>query len=327
MKVQEHPEYGKYQRDARLVAACQEAVAQWTASGETIVAPDGVRWTPQTARDFVGEMARLFRQYNLVLWQSFDYCRRCGGGCCVPGASQVTAFDALALALTAQPFPHLPERAAAEACIYLGAQGCRWPQGWRPIKCWAFYCLGSGSWEIDAGDARYAEITEALATVLARYLPATLRGAVAGEPEALRRFLTDPIAFAESLGEILFELFVAPLSSRFQIGEPGLLQASEAAEEADDRALERALAFIATAVEEIWQKEAGAETNDSPQSLQDLEQLEGILLQRPANARGQLQALYHRALDDCREGTGGGEADFARQMSAVLHDLLEAGPF
>lgn len=317
-----HVEYEKYQADAALVASCRDAITRWRASGEAIVAPGGVSWMPETARAFVVAIGRLFKQYNMVLWQQFDYCRRCGGGCCVPGASSVTAFDALALALLEQPFPE-PGTAAARDCIYLGDLGCRWPQAWRPIKCWAFYCLGSGDWTLDAADARYAQITEALAAVVGEYLPQAIRARENEEGLALQQFLTDPIAFAEALGGILVALFVAPfaahdgtLTLQPEIGSA----AGIVTEEGADGAAQAALAFIARETERIWLALEGGEGATGESALDDLERLEWIILERPSGARQQLAQLLQRY--GAAADNGDAERRFAAQMAAVIQALL-----
>ena len=326
MDVGQHPEYDLYHRDAALVAACRHAVDAWIEGGEVIYAAGGVRWTPDRARAFVGEIGSLFRRYNLVLWQSFDYCRRCGGGCCVRGASQVTVFDALALALLAQPFPELAARAGGGDCIYLGAQGCRWPAQWRPIKCWSFYCLGSGDWEIDATDARYAGITQALQDVVSEHLPHYLQGEERGGNAPLAQFLTDPIAFADALGAALFELFVAPFAAAHYLDA---VQASVAraagigATQGPDLTSDEALSFIAAAVENLWQNPVADGAVSVEQLMGDLERLEWIVLQRPPGARSELQALSSRyGHDHVEKGTPAGNAPLAQQIAQMTWQLL-----
>lgn len=315
MDVRSHPEFDLYHRDEALVATCRRAVAKWMEEGEAIVAADGVAWTPERARAFVEEVSALFRAYNLVLWQSFSYCRRCQGGCCVSGASQVTAFDALALALLDEPFPDLAPRAAEGDCIYLGEQGCRWPQAWRPIKCWAFYCLGSGDWEIDAQDARYTRITEALQATVQEYLPAYLQG----NEETLHEFLADPITFADALGKRLYDIFVAPFALGYglTVEEPTDVVKFTLRPVEGSRTIEEARAFIAGAVETLWQDGEGSETVADEQFLADLESLEWILAQRPPNAREAIRALSERYAD-----SGEGDGRPGAQMGLILQKLL-----
>ena len=323
MRVQEHAEFERYQRDAALVSSCRQAIAEWIKDGESIIAPDGVVWTPSRARELVGEIGGLFHQYNLVLWQSFSYCQQCRGGCCVAGASQVTAFDALALALLALPFPEVGPRAAAGDCIYLGSTGCRWPSQWRPVKCWAFYCLGSGDWELDAADVRYERITAALRAVLREYLPGFLRLSEHGNRDPLHTFLADPIGFAEELGSALSEIFVAPFSAVYGPLDAQYPKSASNSAQREERRLarERALAFIARAVEQLWQEP----TSGQDQFLDDLERLEWIVLQSPPDAREALRGLLQRYSEDA-DGRGDvsyDEPSLQKQMALTLSRLLQ----
>lgn len=311
MDVRSHSEFDLFHRDEALVATCRRAVERWREDGEAIVAGDGVSWTPQSARAFIEEVGALFRAYNLVLWQSFSYCRRCQGGCCVTGASQVTTFDALAMALLDAPFPELASRAAEGDCIYLGEQGCRWPQGWRPIKCWSFYCLGSGDWEIDAQDARYRRITEALQETVREKLPGYLQRR--GMP--FHEFLTDPIAFAEALGLALYDIFVAPFAAEFGLAadKPRAVAKFALREAKQSPAIREARVFITGAVEALWQ-----DPDADEQFLADLESLEWILAQRPPHARETLAALADRYAGQGEDGAGG----LGTQMELILQKLL-----
>ena len=326
MNVQEHPEYELYQRDADLVAICRQAVGDWIASGEEIVAPDGVVWTPRRARAFVAGMGRLFQRYNFVLWQSFSYCRRCQGGCCVVGASQVTQFDALALALLEQPFPSLAPRAAASDCIYLGQEGCRWPTQWRPIKCASFYCLGSGDWELDAADARYAQITQALQEVVREHLPGYLQPGGYGAKEPLHNFLGDPIGFAEMLGAVLLEIFVGPFAASYDAGLP-LPAASGSLQSVVDAgsSSQEALSFIASAVETVWQTPSPVTAMSDAQFLADLERLEWIVMERPPGSGRELQTLLGEyGCKDVTAGDAGVRATLRGRMALTLEQLLLA---
>jgi hypothetical protein len=271
-------------------------------------------------------MGRLFRKYNLVLWQTFSYCRRCQGGCCVAGASQVTVFDALALALLDEPFPDLPSRAAAEDCIYLGAQGCRWPQTWRPIKCWSVYCLGSGDWELDAADVRYQEITAALGDVVRRWLPGRLRTAEADGPSPYVAFLSDPISFAESIGATLFDLFVEPFAANYDLGgaHRGVQPYQAFGASLNPPADEAILSFIAETGEALWEQSMGGDAAAADRLLADLEHLEWLLVNRPATMQEALHELAQRY--DPGDGDGPGSADVKqarRRMAGVLKQLLQ----
>lgn len=320
MDVLRHPEYELYHRDADLVSVCRDAVSRWKEDGKPLVAGDGVAWTPQRARAFVEEVSALFKAYNLVLWQTFSYCRRCQGGCCVVGASQVATFDALALALLDEPFPELAPRAGEGDCIYLGAQGCRWPAAWRPIKCWSFYCLGSGDWEIDAEDARYARITEALRATVQEHLPGYLQ-----KNEApLHDFLADPIAFADALGEVLYAIFVAPFASRYGLAaeEPRTVAKFALRQAKGSPAIHEARAFITEAVEMLWQDPVSGETAADEAFLADLESLEWILAQRPPHAKEALGVLSERYPGQSDGLSDDGAGALRAQMGAILQKLL-----
>lgn len=331
MDSHKHPEFDRFERDRELVTTCRRAVRRWIDQGTTIRAADGVQWTPESARAFIEEIGRLFRQYNLVLWRTFSYCRRCQGGCCVVGASQVTVFDALALALLEEPFPELAPRAAEADCIYLGAQGCRWPQGWRPIKCWSFYCLGSGDWTLDAADERYKQITQALQGVVQRWLPGVVREAEKAGRPAHQRFLTDPIAFANALGATLFDLFVAPFSSAY-----GLAVEPQPGPSAGDwhlsigaSAVDAALAFVAGAVDTVYEGSQDNADNGSDDAINafmaDLEYLEWLLVTRPPRMRDELETLQRRyARNAAEEGIGSPLGNRQRkEMARVLQRLLQ----
>lgn len=295
MKASEHPEYDLFGQDRQLVERCRRAVAAWLESGESLADPrsdgNGRSWTPQRARAFVLEVRRFFQAYNRVLWQEFSYCRTCRGGCCVVGASQVTHFDAVALALLEEPFPGQPQRAGPGDCIYLTGEGCGWPAAWRPLKCWAFYCLGSGDWELDAADARYERITQALQGVLETHLPTLLEEYERQDGESFRSVLADPISFADKLGAALMEIFVAPFEERFPLGATRQTQAPGAGWQ------EAVLAFIAEAVETVWAAPpAGPERLpvSARQFLSDLETMEWCLVARPQKWEERLDELQRR---------------------------------
>ncbi len=95
---------------------------------------------------------------------------------------------------------------------------------WRPVRCWAYYCLGqsehrkSGHWEpSDPADERYHKITDSLEWVLLDFLPDALRRyeEVYGDP--LEAYLCDPLDFADAFGDALFVTFVAPFADRYSV--------------------------------------------------------------------------------------------------------------
>jgi len=167
MELKQHPEHDLYREHRQQMEDYRRAVTAWLA---------GDRARAQVESLFSG-LIPLLQTYNRILWQHFPYCSQCLGGCCVAGATDLKPIDYVALAFLNEALPTRPERTGldARACIYLTPQGCSWPTRWRPLKCAFFYCLGSGAIAVDASDARYAEITEALqaaiAPGLARLLP------------------------------------------------------------------------------------------------------------------------------------------------------------
>lgn len=281
MEIGEHVEYGLYLGDGALVRACGTAVTSWRAEGgvvETAVGP----WTMAQARHFFLELQEMFQAYNRVLWQAFPYCRACGGGCCVVGASDMRLLDGLALALLDEPFPTLPAQATNRpgVCIYLVNNRCAWPGAWRPLKCAAFYCLGSGQWDLDARDERYGRITRRLEGVLDDYLPEALRPYAA----ILREALPDPIAFADTLDTAVDEVFTEAVVARFPDLRPPPEQPADPAAEI--------LEQIAALTEQVWQM-----PGDTAQYLADLEMLEWIMLGRPENGAELLAEMDGRYTD------------------------------
>jgi hypothetical protein len=267
VEIGEHVEYGLYLRDGAMARGCGTAVARWQVEEgvvETAVGP----WTIEQAGQFVAALQALFQAYNRVLWQAFPYCRQCGGGCCVVGASDMRLLDGVALALLDKPFPTLPPQVTNRPgiCIYLVDNRCAWPAAWRPLKCAAFYCLGSGQWELDARDERYGRITRQLAGVLDDWLPEVLRPFAAN----LRETLPDPITFANVLDTAVDEIFTQALVARFPDLRPDTERPTDPAAEI--------LVQIAELTEQVWQM-----PGDTTQYLADLEMLEWIVLGRPEN--------------------------------------------
>jgi hypothetical protein len=309
MQLSDHLEYHPvYLPTAAAFAQCQAAISQWQASGAPIVvAPYDLTWMPATALVFVQELAALFQAYNQVLWQHFSYCRQCGGQCCVVAASDVRPFDLLAMALLGETAPHLPERIAAtpQACIYLNGQRCTWPTGWRTIKCWSFYCLGSGPWSSTTPLSElYQAVTRALQQVVAERLPVPLRRYEARHNMSLGDQLDDPVAFAHVLHTALDALLVAPLQRHYPrfarpVGsgpEPAsalpltVMRPNIALHGVDDLGTADGLEIIAAISEEILQSDG----EGGEELLADLETLLWISESRPAQAGAFVQEIYER---------------------------------
>jgi hypothetical protein len=211
VKLSQHPEYRLYVTHQTTAQKYEQAVAAWEMSTEPVVAPNGFRWTYAQAQELVQSLSRLFQAYNRVLWRQFPYCSRCGGGCCVVDASDVKPMDYVALALLGESLPERPLQIeiTSRACIYLQGTSCSWPTTWRPLKCAAFYCLGSGDWALDSRDTRYGEVTVALQQVVRDHLPDSLTQNKVTDD--LAAFLSDPIGFAQALSDLLDDILVMPL--------------------------------------------------------------------------------------------------------------------
>ncbi|MBL7199350.1 MAG: hypothetical protein ISS56_04320 [Anaerolineae bacterium] len=212
MELTRHPEYPAYARDRETDRRGRLAIAAWVRGGETLsVSEYSLRWTVEGARGFVRAWSRFFQAYNRVLWDRFPYCRRCGGGCCVVGASRVTAFDVLALTLLGYSLPDLPpEIGNARDCIYLAGKACAWPTAWRPLKCWSFYCLGDRWDPTSSLQDHYAAVAGELEARVSGLLPAALRAVEARSGEELLAHLGDPLRFASVLDDALSRAFVRP---------------------------------------------------------------------------------------------------------------------
>lgn len=292
--MRQHPEVDKHRAHGEQAAAYRRAVAAWREAGEALPGDDGRTWTVARARSVLDALVDLFAAYNRILWRQFPYCGQCLGGCCVVDAADVRGIDYVALALREERLPQRPERSPVNeaACIYLTPQGCSWPAAWRPIKCATFYCLGSGDWRLDAADARYEEVTEALHRVVAEHLPAVARH-VALDERALLALLPDPVAFAGALAARLDETLVASLRARY----PAPVPAETPKAPGEEDAVSAALAFIADAAEEAY-----AAPPPSPDGLlltadrllEDLETLQWVLLGRPARGQALLREMAER---------------------------------
>ena len=321
MKLNRHPEYEHiYQRHRQANERCRRALADWQAGGASIpVERYGLSWTYESAQAFARALSRMFQAYNQVMWEQFPYCRPCSGQCCVLDASDIRPFDLIAVALLDLSPPLLPAESTATPrdCIYLVSQRCTWPDAWRTIKCWSFYCLGSGPWgPAETVDELYRAVSEALKAVARQGLPEPLRRYEAVRGEQLADHLDDPVHFADRLHDAIFDIFVGPLQARypFSVGDPAgaafrpaaagagpgpniFLWETEAPALAGAPSVDDALAFIAGIAEQatglmlaVPEETPGA----LEQLLADLESLEWIIVSRPAQAEKLLAEMYHR---------------------------------
>ncbi len=303
-----HPEYSTvYRYQQRLAQGCQAAVAAWQASNEQLAtAEPALQWTPTTAHTFVNAISQLFQAYNGVLWQEFHYCRQCGGQCCVVDASDVRPFDLIAIALLDLTPPVLPSRLAARPtdCVYLAGAQCTWPAEWRTIKCWSFYCLGSGPWPatVVLGTLHQAVMTR-LQAVVNQHLPSPLRHYEISQQIHFADNLADPVLFAHTLHTACHDLLVAPLHARFPLFALATPTHSSATGSRTPIFLmaERDLyEFITTATETLYEAPPAAPPGTATsvdQFLSDLETLTWIVENEPAQHQQQVQELYQRYAD------------------------------
>lgn len=308
MELREHPEHGLYQEHRQQMENYRRAVTAWLA---------GDRARAQV-ESLLSGLIPLLQTYNRVLWEHFPYCSQCLGGCCVVGATDLKPIDYVALVFLEEDIPTRPERTGLDehACIYLTPQGCSWPARWRPLKCALFYCLGSGAIAVDASDARYAEITDALQAAIAPRLGRLLPDDAA----SLLALLPDPVAFADALSAALDRQYLSELYEAF----PGLRPQPVAAPAAEADPATSALDFIATATEQLWSAPPPPPPGSNltaDQFLSDLETLAWILEGRPGNPLSFLAEMRPRYPEPVREET---IPTLWQQMAYQLDQLAQA---
>jgi len=336
MQLTHHPEFQPVYLPTREAAArCRQAIAHWQADDAVIhVDAYDLTWTVDSARTFVRELAQMFGAYNRVLWERFSYCAQCGGQCCVVDASDVRPFDLIAVALLDETDPELPDRikTGVHGCIYLAGTHCSWPDAWRTIKCWTFYCLGSGPWDPSLSlHELYCAVTEELVQVVQTHLPAPLRRYESLHDITLAGYLDDPVAFSNALHNVLDALFVAPLHARYPLSD-GALASTEAAATATQAAGQTDIAlvdpdiltFILSATEQLSTESADSadENHATEQMLDDLETLEWIVMGRPGNGRQLLLEMGER-YDAVNQGTSRATRSIARPLRQHIAHLLE----
>ena len=218
-------------------------------------------------------------------------------------ASDVHAFDLIAIALLDLTPPILPERIAANPhdCIYLAGSQCTWPADWRTLKCWSFYCLGSGPWPATAAlGALYQEVTAELQTVVNTYLPEELRRYETVRQMNFANHLADPVDFSNTLHTACQTLLVAPLQARFPtfVLEPSSRSRTEQSSSPIFLMPEHDLyEFITEATETLYASPpltpAGV-ASSADQFLIDLETLTWVIEHSPAQRQQLLGELYPR---------------------------------
>lgn len=332
MDLTHHPEYQTvYRYQQWLAQGCQAAVAAWQDSDEVLVTAElALQWTPASALIFVNEISQLFHAYNQVLWQEFHYCHQCGGQCCVVDASDVRPFDLIATALLDLAPPLLPSRLAANPhdCIYLTGAQCSWPSEWRTIKCWSFYCLGSGPWPATVTlGALHQAVMAQLQAVVDHHLPAPLRAYETNRQIHFADSLADPVLFAQTFHSACHDLLVAPLHARFPLfalASPAHAAATTGKTPIFLMAERDLYEFITAATETLYEALpiaplGGAISVD--QFLADLETLTWIVENEPTQRVQRLTELYHRYADTPTP-TKGEAATLWYQMRNQLLQLL-----
>ncbi|HTK08364.1 MAG TPA: hypothetical protein VL485_14435 [Ktedonobacteraceae bacterium] len=315
MKLIQHAEYqGVYLYNQEAFQRCQAAIAQWKERNDSIAVPAySLQWTYASTQVFVRALSQLFHEYNRIIWEDFNYCRQCGGQCCVSGASNVRPFDFIAVALLDKAIPVLQDNITAwdRECIYLSNHRCSWPDEWRTIKCWSFYCLGAGPWRADASISEMrGEIADKLQRLMRASLPPQLRTYEEVQNIVLADYLDEPLSFANALHNALGEIFVAPFSERYPaLAMPPITTTvedhnmlSKASSRQRDIALlplfdEKVAAFIAEAIEQIYEHEIAVpeELNiDATQFLEDLESLQWIIEGHPSQQSKLLKEMSLR---------------------------------
>jgi len=308
VKLTQHPEYPDYIQTRESYKRCQQAMAAWRSKPEPIRVDEySLLWTYADVSNFMLALARMFDEYNRVLWEEFPYCQECSGGCCCLNAAHVCDFDLLALVLLNQPLPVLTGDIYATGgdCIYLTSHGCAWPAGWRTLKCWIFYCLGGGVWNLtDTFDKRYTHITKKLTAVISRGIPEQLRVYQTISGESLGDYLSDPLDFDQVLGQAIFEILISPLDDRFHVlGDDSLkcLDSRRGSQKwlgsTGSKLDEEAFAFIAEVVELLSEPSLSILVGldmSTGQLLSDTETMEWILLEKPENGLERLTDIYQR---------------------------------
>ncbi|HEY4386487.1 MAG TPA: hypothetical protein VGN34_18680 [Ktedonobacteraceae bacterium] len=319
MKLTQHSEYqGVYLYNQEAFQRCQAAIAQWKEHNDIISVPAySLQWTYASTQSFVRALSQLFHEYNRIIWEDFNYCRQCSGQCCVSGASNVRPFDLIAVALLDRTIPVLQDNITARGreCIYLSNRRCSWPDEWRTIKCWSFYCLGPGPWRANASISEMrGEIADKLQRLVRASLPEQLRIYEEVRGIVLADYLDEPLSFSNELHNALSEIFVDPLIERYSaMAMPPVIMTIEEththntlsktnSRQRDISLLplfdDKILAFITEAVEQIYEHEMVVPEElmniDPAQFLEDLESLQWIIEGHPSQRSKLLKEMSLR---------------------------------
>ena len=308
VKLSQHPEYPTYLNALATYQRCQQSMAAWESSSDPIVVEKyALRWRYADIQNFVSDLAHLFDEYNRVLWDEFPYCQRCIGGCCRLNATQVCHFDFLALIASQHQMPALNDDlyATGSDCIYLTSDGCVWPAEWRTLKCWIFYCLGGGAWNLsDSFDERYSQITLRLQGVVNQYLPEQLKNYHVISGDVLVDYLSDPLDFGQVFGQALFDILVSPLDDKFPFIGDNSLDCLGDNRESYFQGISRSsmlegeiFTFIAEVVDLLNEPSISIPVGldvSIDQIMLDIETLEWILLEHPENGLDRLRDIQIR---------------------------------
>jgi hypothetical protein len=303
MDQPQHPGYPGYCQAVKMYAGWRAGLAAWRIAGKPVVVSRwGLSWTPESARQLVEALSLMFQAYNRVLWEQYAYCPGCLGQCCRAHAEHVGQLDLAALALLGLPLPDVTgSHPARRQCFYLAPTGCAWPERWRPVKCWAFYCLGPGGWELaDPADQNYGAITASLESLVRQLFPPALLPGALSSGEHPADHLGNPLEFAERLENVFWDCFGEDFSTQYlsappvpRPDQPAYLLVDESAGNPDAAVL--ALRLVAETTGWI-EARSGQEAGELQveQVLTDLESLDWAARAGPASASAALKALEQR---------------------------------
>jgi hypothetical protein len=331
MKLTQHPEHLDYQRDLRTFQQIRQATKEWDRDRQVIIVkPPGLWWTYPRAREFIQSLSSLFQDYNHILWYQFPYCDQCHGQCCGVKAAGVHLVDLFALAMFGLSLPRLAGQvqAARRDCIYYTDRRCSWPAEWKTVKCWLFYCLGSGDWKLSEPVSRhYNKISQELEKLIQVRLPEALRNYEIHSGDRFAGHLIDPLDFANTFCHAMQQILVGPFVSAFFPDDqmPALRDRNEIT--SDTLISSGGLhAFIAEVAEEIEQCSANPSSMSKweiSQMLEDLEDLEMIALGHPGNEKHLLTEMYARYSRAARPEKGR-RVSIAYRMRIQIQQLLNS---
>jgi hypothetical protein len=329
MKSVQHPEFLVYRRDLQIFQQMQQATKEWERDRQRLVVNQpAMRWTYPQAQAFIQSLTSLFQEYNHILWNQFPYCDQCRGQCCGVNAADVHPVDLFSLAMLGCSFPLLKNRVQATRrdCIYLSDRRCGWPEEWKTVKCWLFYCLGCGDWKLsDPVSRHYNKISQELKQLFQSRLPQALRKYEIHSGDRFAEHLIDPLELANTFCHAMQLILVEPFMNAFFPGDQRLA-VHDMNEIATDNLVSSGglLAFIAEIAEEIEQRSSIPSISgkwEMSQMLEDLEDLEMIALGHPGNEKRLLSDMYAR-YSHAAGPKKGRRASIAYRMRNQIQQLL-----